>query len=491
MFLFVPGGSFIDESFDPTATPIVWTGTKDNFFYTSNYAGSMWITNNVDHIRFWNGSINGVCDFFPILDGSGTQLNTALIILPYKGRLVVLNTNESGASFRQRARWSQRGTPYVLSDATHVLPTGYAAQANAWRSDINGKGGFIDADTQEMLVSAEIVNDVMIVAFEYSSWRLRYTGNEVLPFIWERIDTTFGSDSTFCSVLFDNDALYLSRRGIVRGNTNRVERIDLDIPDIIDDFQTDTIGQGLSRVFGIRDYENRLVFWTYGDSAQEANTPNKVLCYNYQDVTWGIFNISLTCLGRYKVSTDNIWATWDSPWDGDESTWQDESEEQFNEYITVGGRADSVIVQMLSPDTGTDPSPGANDEDDVTPYNFSLVSKFLNPYFEKAKRCRLQYVDVYVDATSLTTIEITAITNANPAEVTTVVSLGVIAGDTVYIQNITDMSVLNGQVFTVASVTGVNSFTLQNVNTIGQPPYVNPVGQVSTSAEVTLTRSQI
>jgi hypothetical protein len=485
-FLFNPGVGFIDISFNPAPTPISWTGTKDNFFYTSNYAGSMWITNNVDVIRFWNGNAQGICDFTPAFDGPGTLLNGALLIMPYKGRLVALSTLEGGTRFFQRARWSQNGTPYYVSDATHVLPTGFAADIDAWRSDIPGKGGFIDADTTEQIIGAEIVNDVMIVAFQYSSWRLRYTGNEVLPFIWERIDTTFGSESTFSTVLFDNDVLYLSRRGIVRANTNRVERIDLEIPDIIEDFQTDTIGQGLQRVFGIRDYEDRLIFWSYGDSAQQANTPNKLLVYNYQDNTWAIFDIALSCLGRYKVSTNNIWSTWTTPWAGDETSWEDSTEEQLNEFVTVGGRVDSVVVQLMSPDLGTDVALGSDSAIGTTNYNFSLITKFMNPYFDKAKRCRLQYLDIYIDATALTTATITAITQANPAEITTNFILGVRPGDSVFIQNITDMSVLNGQQFTVLANTGVNSFTLENVNTIGQPAYANPVGQISIGAEITM-----
>src|SRR6185437_11737783 len=99
-------------------------GTND-YFWTSNFAGSMWETNNLtaDGINYWNLA-NNWTNFRPIVSGT-VVLNAALIILPYKGRLVVLNTTEDTAPFPNRARWSQLGTPYVLSDATHAPAPGF------------------------------------------------------------------------------------------------------------------------------------------------------------------------------------------------------------------------------------------------------------------------------------------------------------------------------------------------------------------------------
>ena len=50
-------------------------------------------------------------------------------------------------------------------------------------------GGYIDASTEEQIVSAEFIKDRLIVYFERSTWELAYTGNEVLPFVWQKINT--------------------------------------------------------------------------------------------------------------------------------------------------------------------------------------------------------------------------------------------------------------------------------------------------------------
>lgn len=324
-----------------------WSNGPNDYFWTSNYAGSMWTTNNLtaDHIRFWNGTPAGGWSVFqPTVSGT-TTLDAGLIILPYKGRLVVLNTNEGGTNFPQRARWSQLGTPYTSNAAatnitnittgpnaqitvvdvsgfvigqkvgilnvtgamgpplnfnqfnvtnivgntltTNADTTGLAYAAGGgtaqgpgstlppntfgggidifgWRDDIPGRGGFIDADTSERIVSADIVRDTLIVAFQRSTWRLRYTGNEILPFIWERLNTQYGAESTYSNIAFDDSALFFSRYGFIASSTNDVARIDENIPD--DSFAVSAIDSsftGLSRVQGIRDFFRQTAYWTF------------------------------------------------------------------------------------------------------------------------------------------------------------------------------------------------------------------------------------
>lgn len=379
---------------------ILWTGTKDNFFYTSNYATVMWTTNNVDPIRFYNGSTTaGWADHVPIVSGS-TTMTECLIILPYKGRLVALSTTEGGTTFFQRARWCQLGTPFVANS-----PSGFSNDVQAWRSDIPGKGGFNDADTSERIVSAEIIQDTLIVGFQFSTWRLRYTGNEILPFIWERISTQFGSEGTFTTVPFDDHTLQISRRGIVAASFNGVDRIDLVIPDFIDNFETGAIGEGLNRIQGVRDYEKRLVYWIYGDEANNSQSPNKILCFNYQDNTWSTFTQSFTTLGAYKKTTDNTWSTWTTTWDSDTSTW-DSPFDQTNSLDIVAGAKDSNVWVIMDTELSTDN--GIN-------YNFTITTDLINPYFKEGRRCKLAYYDLYVTTTDNGQITVKNYTDDDPS----------------------------------------------------------------------------
>lgn len=412
-------------SFDRGPAPIQWGGTKDNFFYTSNYAGSLWATNNVFGvtnpytaaliqlvgIRIFNGSVTaGWQDFQPQLLSTGTVfLNSALIVLPYKGYMVTLNTTEGPAdnsnnvNFFNRARWSQLGTPYYQA----APPKQFGFDVNAWVTDIVGKGGFTDADTNEKIVSAAIIQDTLIVGFQFSTWRLRFTGNYIQPFIWERINTQYGSEATFSAVSFDQSLLMISRRGIVGATFNDVDRIDLEVSDFVNEFETGLTSEGLNRIQGIRDFQKRLVYWLYADENANNQSPNKILCYNYEDNTWSTFTQSFTTLGNYKLTnTDNTWQTWTSPWSGDNATWNTPLE-QNNTPIIVAGDLKSQVWQLMNQDYSTDN--GVN-------YNFTVTTNIFNPYFQKGKRCKLAYYDLYITNTDYGQITLENYINDDPSD---------------------------------------------------------------------------
>jgi hypothetical protein len=328
------------------ANQFVWTGTNTDFFWTTNYRSAYWATNNIagfhaaqtasplaegDGIR-WYGTITGAAptsgwrNFNPPITAT-EFLNGGLIILPYKDRLVVLNTlegvNLAGTTrFPQRARWSQNGTPFYSA-----FPDGQSAQADAWRSDIVGKGGFIDAPTAEVIVSAEFVKDTLIVYFERSTWQLVYTGNETLPFVWQKINTELGCESTFSKVPFDRGVFAVGNYGIITCDSVNVLRIDQKIPDEV--FQIQNKNDGVKRIYGIRDYNAQLVYWTYpilSDEDKQATTydltyPNQVLVYNYLDGSWAEFDDCFTCFGFWQRFSDVTWAQLNRSWESSNFSW--------------------------------------------------------------------------------------------------------------------------------------------------------------------------
>ncbi len=339
-YLFNNGSStFSDISFLQTSgAAFSWTGGNDNYFWSQNYANALWTTNFVDPIRFYNGNpVAGWSNQIPVVSGS-TTMTACLMLIPYKGRLVVLNTVEGGVAFRQRARWCQIGTPYVPAngaDPVVVPPSPFSTQADAWRSDIPGKGGYTDADTSERIISCGIVRDTLIVFFQKSTWRLRYTGYQIQPFIWERINTQYGSESTFSSIPFDDHILTYSRYGYIAADTNSVHRIDEKIPDRSFQVEAGSSTQNLIRIHGIRDFYRQMAYWAYPTPAPEdpeefndaniSGYPDKILAYNYLDQTFSPFNQKFRCFGYYRTFNDLTWdqAThswddadyaWDSPW---------------------------------------------------------------------------------------------------------------------------------------------------------------------------------
>lgn len=308
----------------------VWTGTDYQFFWACNWRGVdaqdfiLYVVNNnaTDGIRYWNAIT--WTTLTPIVNAGNTLLKSSRIIVPFKGRLLCLNTFEgvggATAQFTSRCRFSQNGTPLITADV------------NAWREDIPGKGGFIDAPTKEAIVSCGFIKDRLIVYFERSTWELAYTQNQILPFVWQRINAEIGAESTFSSVPFDKVVLGMGQTGVNACNGANVDRIDQKIPDLV--FDISNTDQGVERVCGIRDYFTQMVYWAYPFKYSLEKYPNRLLIYNYLNGAWAIFNDSVTAFGYYQPQNSLTWSSWTTRWDESVAPWDTgEQEAKFRQVL--------------------------------------------------------------------------------------------------------------------------------------------------------------
>ena len=316
----------------PSTAPTTWQGSNSDFFWTTNYQGFFFATNfndggiTNDPLRSYDGLTWAT--YQPTLDGAGKKLLTCLCIVPYKDRLLAFNTWEgavgSGVNFAQRLRYSQNGTVNLTTDA------------NAWRSDIIGKGGFVTIPTGESIVSVEFIKDILVVKCERSSWKCVYTGNEVLPFVFQKINTELGAESTFSLVPFDSGIFSVGNVGITTDDGVNVVRIDQQIPQYVFNFNNDF--QGVTRVHGIRDYFRELVLWCYPDQKTNAKFPNKVLCYNYRNNSYSVFNDSFTCFGYFQRQADLRWIDLTISWESYEEIWGSGATQSLFPSILAGNQ---------------------------------------------------------------------------------------------------------------------------------------------------------
>ncbi len=329
--------------------------TSAGFTYTSGgLIHSLTRTQNGDGIRWYDGT--GWVNFQPPLNATTTGTNvsilqTAQILLPYKGRMIALNTIEgtiagTATNFSQRARYSQIGTVYY----NNLLPSGFTGGSNtdAWRDDIVGRGGFIDAPTSEQIVSAEFIKDTLVVFFERSTFQLRYTGDPTIPFIWEKINTELGAESTFSIVPFDRGIYGIGNYGIITCDSVNVARIDQIIPDEV--FNIHNSNNGVKRVYGIRDYFKQLVYWTFPndfiftDDATTTKFPTRVLILNYLDGSYSFFNDSLTCFGAFQTFRDIRWKDLPIAWQSYSNQWNGGAQNQDFPIIVAGNQQGYVFI---------------------------------------------------------------------------------------------------------------------------------------------------
>lgn len=330
---------------------------------------------NTGTITYSTGEIN--LTFSPVLPGAGDWTVTAvydqgtnylfssLILIPYYGRLLALNVWEGetvggAVNIFNRCRFSQVGSP---------------VQQDAWRSDVFGKGGFIDAPTNEAITGAIFYKNTLIVSFERSTWRLNYVGEYGLPFIWERISSDFGSESTFSNILFDSGVLLVGDKAIVSSSGTDVQRIDLDIPDTVYSFRN--ADNGVKRVQGIRDFRKELVFWCFSDATdfyQNQFFPDKTLVFNYRNNTFAFFRNNVTCFGNFQYPADITWNRLDIYWDSETVTW--DSGIQTNYPTIACGNQQGFAHFFGYPDaeTSVDSEINANDQESLAVKSVTIDS---------------------------------------------------------------------------------------------------------------------
>jgi hypothetical protein len=348
------------DGFQELVPGATWTGSNTQFFWGANFQGAtndlrlFFVTNNnitlgaltpYDPMRYYNPGPSTWTNLQPLVTATVT-LWQALMLIPYYGRLLALNTWEgptsstvSGATnFFSRCTFSQIGNP--------------VDQTNGWRRDIFGRGGFIDAPTNEAIVGAAYYRNTLIVFFEYSTWELRYIGEYGIPFIFERISSDFGSVSTYSSIVFDQGVMTVSDRGIIQAGANGLVRLDQQIPEQIFSFEIQNMAPNF--VHGIRDFEKELVYWNYLDvttAEMFQNFPNTVLVYNYRNQTWAKFRDSITCFGPAQYTFGITWDSLTTFWESNIS-WDNVDDQQYVDYVTYGNQNGFINIYN-NPDATT------------------------------------------------------------------------------------------------------------------------------------------
>lgn len=346
------------ERLDTGGAAALWSGTNAEFFWGVNWQGDdasvrlLFVTNynQNDGMRYLN-NITWATFNPKTLATVNNDVITARLMVVFHNRLILLNTIENVAgtpkTFVNRARWSQVGSPI---------------DADAFQTDVPGKGGGQDAATTEAIITCGFIKDRLIVYFERSTWELAYTGNEVDPFTWYRINTELGAESTFSVVPFDKVLLAIGNVGVHACNGQNVDRIDQNIPQEVFKIRDDS--DGVYRVNGIRDYFAETVYWSF-PSSTDTSYPNRVLVYNYELKAWAFNDDSITVFGYIQPSTGITWddetASWDDPISWDSGALQPRfraiiagNQEGFTFYIDsdTGISRNSCNLQITNMTTG-------------------------------------------------------------------------------------------------------------------------------------------
>jgi hypothetical protein len=362
------------------------------------------------------------------LTGVPTILQGCLLLFPYKGYFVALNTVEgtlagTAKRFTNRARWSTGGDATVYYSS--LLPVGQVSfDQDAWVENLDFRGGHQDAPTTEDIIAAEFIKDTLVVYFESSTWKLTYTGNPEVPFIWEKINTEIGATSTFSTVPFDRNVLSVGPNGIYACDSINIDRIDRIIPDTV--FSFNTVQSAAKRIHGIRNFYSESVQWTYveNDQATTSLFPTKTLYYNYVNNSFSIFKNCFTCFGHFTANASLTWGGATQSFNFYGRSWNSFSS-NAGFPIVVTGNQQGFVFRLQNADGSQ-----------ITANDTSLVIQNIS---------------------------------AGPPSVFTIINHNLQDGDFILLSKVGGIPAIDGQIFKVQGNTNnpnynTNTFTVQDVN---------------------------
>lgn len=272
-----------------------YNGTKTDFWSWVNYATPA----SVPRLLFANGVVGDVIQQY---DGTtiaaytkvwaGGTLN-ARQIFNIRDRLVLFQTIEAGVLFPRRIRISGTG---VNSDTFDATAPG---------------AGFIDIPDNTWFFGAAFNRDDVLFYTEAATWMLKYTGNDVKPFILEKIDGSRGSAAAFSVISYLNRTLAASPRGLIISDGYQVDRMDNNIPDFA--FNSIDNNNFLECFSGFID-EDRDVYLIYPSQGVikpplvPDGSSDRILVINFEEDNYAVYRIPLSCMGNFQTAITILWS---------------------------------------------------------------------------------------------------------------------------------------------------------------------------------------
>jgi len=359
---------------DDVSTSDTWTGSDEQFFRFCNSSyGDLYITNAKDQIQKYDGST--LAAFVIDTDGNASNnIDTCRWIFEYKDHLIILAPTEDGTLYPRRYRCSE------------------AIDYTSWPA-----ANYVDCPTDDEIISARMIGDILYVWFKESLWKLVYVGYTSNPFEWQCVSTEEGSLAPMSTVeIPGNKALTIGKTSIVGTDMYTAFSANDQADDLTLKYSQDKIA--LSYAARVR--ELKQVWFTMCKVG--STSPDAMIVYNYKDGSYFTYDLPLTCIGFYAeqntLTIDDISDVIDT------ISWAfDDISLQAGFPITLGGSSTGYIYKL---------NYGYNDNGEAI--ELTLDGNEWNPYVQQGRMARLGYIDIYHKSLSAGTLTVDCFANTEP-----------------------------------------------------------------------------
>ena len=356
------------------------TGDNTNFIWVENWKEIAYITNDNNILQTYNGS--NLSRHYIDLDvegGPDNDVTRVKFMFTIKSHLVIFELTERATAYRQRARWCEVNDPKTWKDANYV-----------------------DAPTDEWIIAADFIGNVLIVWFERSVWSFDYTGDPDLPFVWDRIDSVEGCYAPMSLVSFSDEIFGVGPTRLVGTDGRETYGVDKKIPDFMLSWVQASVGYSYGLV--LEETAQALISYASNDASAHAdgNTyPDSAIVLNYEDNCFSTYELPIHCLGYSALESDQKWSDISEAWSAIDYKWNEKSL-QSGYPTTLMGSQDGKVYRLND-----------GNDDDGSAIAFRAVGGQWSPYVEDGKEADLGFIDFIVDVSATATFDVKCYLNTD------------------------------------------------------------------------------
>ena len=367
-----------------------FTGDNTNFFWPENWdhdgsSDTTYITNNKDPIQIYNGTHLRQLSIdigTNAARAGANDVNSCLLVIIFKERVVLFSTNENGVDFFQRARWSTIKDP------------------QSWPT-----ANFKDAPTSDIIKSVDFIGDELYVWFERSVWRFTWTGDAADPFQWEKVSSTEGSVAQMSLTTQDDRQFAVGATRIQLSNGRDVVAADSIIPDFVLDWNQDSLPYSNSLLLD----EEKHILMSYASDGASAHAdgnvyPDRAVVINYEDNNFATYGLPIHTMGFSNVESDLTWDDISDAWANIDYAWN-AGQAKSGFPVTLMGNHLGKIFQL-----------NFAGSDDGSAIEFEALGGRWNPYTKKGHKAKLGYMLFLVDVDANVTFDVLNYINTDSTE---------------------------------------------------------------------------
>lgn len=371
------------------------TGDNTNFFWSENWdhdgaSDTTYIVNNKDPIQIYNGTHLRQLSIDIGTDAARAgvnDVNSCLLIIIFKERVILFSTNENGTDYFQRARWSGIKQPFSWPTAN-----------------------FKDAPTSDIIKSVDFIGEELYVWFERSVWRFTWTGDSTNPFEWERVSDTEGSVAQMSLVTQDDRQFAVGAARIQLSDGRDVVAADSLIPDFVLDWTQDSLPFSNSLLLD----EEKHILMTYASNDATSNAadqpddgnvyPDRAVVINFEDNNFATYGLPIHTMGFSNVESDLTWNDVTDAWEDIDYAWN-AIENKSGFPVTLMGNHLGKIFQLNSAGS-----------DDTSAIEFEADSGRWNPYTKRGHKAKLGYILFLCDVDATASFDVLSYINTDTTE---------------------------------------------------------------------------